>query len=598
MWNMNESEKAINFINVKRSLIVVALMWSLFMVLFVLSGGVGEVQSLRIYASGFVWIVGLFLLGYSVRRVDKCIYEVSRIREGFVSKERESLQRKARLDAILHGMPDAVVFVDTDNRIVLTNPGFSKLTGYSSEEVKGRSPDFFYTIPESLRKPQGDGDDGGDNSQQPVFEINCRLKDGKVIPTETHGVHVRGHDGTVIGFLTVTRDISQRRVTEIEKEKLVVKLSKIYKMEAIGTLAAGIAHDFNNILGIIFINSEMALEDISDGNSARVNIDRIVLASKRARNLVKQILACSRQIENELIPLMPGVLIKESLQLLEASAPSTVNIVKDVDDDYQSIMMDPTQVRQMLMNLFSNALHAMNDKGTIEVAGQLVELDEVDVAHQEDLLPGLFFKLSVSDTGVGMDQRVQRRIFDPFFTTRNAGNGAGLSTVMETVNRHGAMITVVSAPGMGTTIHVYFPLVESEAASREEAGDTLSGDERILLVDDEVMLIEMVGQYLQRRGYQVTVKTASLEAFEAFIVDPEAFDIVVTDQTMPDMTGSELAKELLEIRPDLPIILFSGLSKNISRQELDKLGIRDFLSKPFDGHKVLQSIREVLDEKS
>jgi PAS domain S-box-containing protein len=595
---MNESEKAIYFINVKRSLIVVALMWSLFMVLFVLPCGVREAQSLRIYASGFVWLFGLFLLGDGVRRVDKCIYEVNRVHEEYFRKERESLRRKARLDAILHGMPDAVVFVDTDNRIVLTNPGFSKLTGYSSEEVKGRSPDFLYTIPESLRKPQGDGDDGIDNPRQTVFEINCRLKDGKVIPTETHVVHVRSHDGTVIGFLTVTRDISQRRVAEIEKEKLEAKLSQMYKMEAIGTLAAGIAHDFNNILGIIFINSEMALEDISDGNSARVNIDRIVLASKRARNLVKQILVCSRQIENELIPLMPGVLLKESLQLLEASAPSTVNIVKDVDDDYQSIMMDPAQVRQMLMNLFSNALHAMNDKGTLEVTGQVIELDEVDVAHQQDLLPGLFFKLSVSDTGVGMDQRVQRRIFDPFFTTGEAGNGTGLSNVMETVNRHGAMITVVSAPGMGTTIHVYFPLVESEAASQEEAGDTLSGDERILLVDDEVMLIEMVGQYLQRRGYQVTVKTASLDAFEAFIVDPEAFDIVVTDQTMPDMTGSELAKELLEIRPDLPIILFSGFSKKISRKGVEELGIRDFLYKPFDGGKLLQSIRGVLDKKS
>jgi PAS domain S-box-containing protein len=496
-------------------------------------------------------------------------------------------------------MSEAVVFLDPDNRIAMTNPAFSELTGYSFQEVRGLTPEFLYSGKRTLRKLLRKRYDKKGNPVQPVLEIHFRLKDGRTIPTETIGAYVYGMDGEVTGFLTVTRDITQRRKAEKEKEILGEKLRQSYKMEAIGTLAGGIAHDFNNILGIIFINTDMALEDIPDGNPARKNVERIVNASRRARDLVRQILAYSRQDENKLIPLMPGALIKESLQLLRSSTPATVTIVKNVDDDYRTIMMEPVQVQQMLMNLFANALRAMHDKGTIEVSGKTVELDEADIAHQKGLLPGPYFKLSVRDTGAGMEQEILERIFDPFFTageTRNCTK-KGLSNVMTIVKNHGGMITVVSAPDKGTTFHIFFPVVEPEY-DMGNGREAVPGNERILLVDDEDMLIEMTSMYLQRHGYGVVEKKSSLDALEAFRLQPGAFDIVVTDQTMPDMTGSELAVELLKIRPDLPIILFSGFSKKMSREEIEKLGIREFLYKPFDGRTLAQAIRRVLDERA
>ncbi len=596
---MNESAKSTCFINVGRSFLVVAAVWSLLVVLLFLMGVWGEPRNFLIYALGIVWLLGLFFLAYGARRISRCIGEVRQITEELFGKEIERLRHKARFEAIFNAISDAVVFVDTGNHIVMTNPAFTQLTGYSFGDIKGLTPDFLYADPKSLQELQRKRFDNKGNLRQSVCELDFKLNDGTVIPTETLGTHVFGEDGEVIGFLSVSRDITRRRTTEKEKEKLEAKLRQSYKMEAIGTLAGGIAHDFNNILGILSINTDMALEDIPEGNPARKNIERIIQASGRARDLVRQILAYSRRVDQKLIPLMPGALIKESLQLLRSSTPSTVNIVKNVNDDFHSILMDPAQIQQMMMNLFSNALRAMNDKGTLEVTGETVELDKADIAHQKELDPGLYFKLSVSDTGAGMDQAVQERIFDPFFTTEEPGNGMGmgLSTVMGIVKGHGGMITVVSAPDMGTTFNIFFPVVKLEE-DQAEAVELLPGNERILLLDDEDMLIEMTSMYLQRQGYQVMEKTSSLAAFETFKSRPDEFDIVVMDQTMPEMNGTELAVEILKIRPDIPIILISGYSKKISRKEVEGLGIREFLYKPFDGRTLVHTIRKVLDEES
>jgi PAS domain S-box-containing protein len=482
------------------------------------------------------------------------------------------------------------VFTDNQNRIVMTNPAFTKLTGYTAGEAKNRDAEFLFSHPEALL-----GNEGG--LIQSVCEMECSLKDGSVIPTETRGTHVQDSDGEFIGYLIVLRDITWRKVAEKEQVKLETKLIQSCKMEAIGTLAGGIAHDFNNILGIIFVNTDLALEDIPEGNPARTNVQRIVQASIRARNLVEQILVYSRQEDQKLIPLMPGSLVKESLQFLRSTTPASVKILQHINDEFRAVLMDPAQLQQLLLNLFSNAVRAVRGIGIVEVTGTVVELDEFDVNGQQNIPPGHYFRLNIMDTGVGMDRETQERIFDPFYTTLKVGEGTGmgLATAMGIVRSHGGHIRVDSEPGSGTTIEVFFPIVAMEE-DQGESIESLQGTERVLFVDDETMLVEMASIFLRRQGFRVTEKTDSLQALETFRSKPDEFDIVITDQTMPEMTGSELAVEMFKIRPDVPVILLSGYSKKISDEEVKELGIKEFLHKPFDGKTLVRSIRKVLDE--
>ena len=536
---------------------------------------------------GFVWLLVFFFLGLVIRSMAGRVQVLRQMSSTeLVSNEQKSSRRKALFEAIFNSITDAVVFIDNRKRIVMVNPAFTELTGYTFEEAKGRESLLLFTHPDAFLNNMG-------GLSQTVCEMECRLKDGSVIPTEILGTHVHDSDGAIIGYHMVLRDITPRKAAEKEHSKIAFKLRQSSKMEAIGTLAGGIAHDFNNILGIIFVNTDMALEDIPEGNPARKNIQRIVQASTRARNLVKQILAYSRQADQELIQLMPGSLIKEALQFLRSTTPASVTIVQHINDGFRTIMMDPAQLQQLLVNLFSNAVRAIDDRGTVEVNGTIVELDENDVAGRQNIQPGNYFRLSVSDTGDGMGRATQERMY----TTREVSEDTnmGLATVMGIVRNHGGHITVDSEPGSGTIVQVFFPVVALEE-SQEESDEFLQGTERVLFIDDEYMLIEMASMFLQNQGFRVTEETDSLEALEIFRSRPDEFDIVVTDQTMPEMTGSELAVELFKIRPDVPVILLSGYSKKISEEEVKELGIREFLYKPFDGKTLVRSIRKVLDE--
>jgi len=598
------TEKHICADNIKRCFFILALMWS-GCILFLLCWGLwmelqnnhvtalteAQVHSWRWAISlGSVWLLVLLSLGLGVRRVAGNVTALKQMSTLLVHNEQESFQRKALFEAIYNAITDAVVFADKHNRIVMTNPAFTVLTGYTLEEVKGGSADFLIVRPEAYPGPTG-------ACSQAAGEIECRRKDGSVIPAEMLAAPVRDSGGEIIGYLLVMRDITRRKTAEKEHQKLEAKLRQSCKMEAIGTLAGGIAHDFNNILGIILVNTDMALEDIPAENPARTNIERIVQAAIRARNLVKQILAYSRQAGQQLIPLMPGSLVKESLQFLRSTTPVSISVVSNINDGFRTILMDPAQFREMLVNLYSNALRAMHDRGTIEVTGTIVELDEQsNEPGLQDIKPGRYFRLRVNDTGDGMDRATQERIFDPFYTTREVGEGSGmgLAAVMGIVRTHGGHITVDSEPGAGTTVQVFFP-VGALAEGWRESEASLQGTERILFVDDEQMLTEMASMFLRRQGFRVTEKTASREALAAFRAEPDAFDIVITDQTMPEMTGSELAAAMLAIRPDIPVILLSGYSKKISGEEVTGLGISEFLYKPFDGKTLVRSIRQVLD---
>ncbi|MBW1740158.1 MAG: response regulator [Deltaproteobacteria bacterium] len=396
-------------------------------------------------------------------------------------------------------------------------------------------------------------------------------------------------------------ELTERKRAEEAKAKLQAQLQQAQKMEAMGTLAGGIAHDFNNILFAILGFAEMTRDDMPEGSLARANLEEVITAAKRARDLVQQMLTFSRQVDQERKPLQIHLIVKEVLKLLRASLPTTIEIRQNIQSQSSTILADPTQIHQVMMNLCTNAYYAMRERGgvlEVSLSEIDVDLDAEALPQHLDMKPGPYVKLTVSDTGPGMEPAVLERIFDPYFTTKGLGEGTGmgLAVVHGIVKGHGGGITVHSKLGQGTTFHVYLPRFESAVAPEARTAEPIpKGKEHILFVDDEEQLVRMAHQALKRLGYEVTVRTSSVEALEAFRAQPDKFDIVITDQTMPNMTGIGLAKELLRIRPDIPIILCTGFSEAITPERAKAMGIREFIMKPIVTSDIAKSIRRVLD---
>ncbi len=398
--------------------------------------------------------------------------------------------------------------------------------------------------------------------------------------------------------LQIATDIT--RIKDLEKESLRIQaqLQQAQKMEAIGTLAGGIAHDFNNILSAVIGYTEIALADISEGTSQHRNLQEVLKAGSRARDLVKQILTFSRQTEQELKPVQINQIIRETLKLLRASLPTTVKISHDIQSD-AAVLADPTQIHQVIMNLFTNAAHAMRATG-----GQL-KIDLTDVLlggnfieQHPYLSPGAYVKLTVTDSGHGMEKAILDRIFDPFFTTkdRGEGTGMGLAVVLGIVKSHGGTITVDSEPEKGSTFNVFLPIIMQEVDHDIRSKEPVpTGTERILFIDDEKSLVDLGQQILERLGYDVTIRTSSVEALELFMEQPDKFDLVITDMTMPNMTGDDLAARLMNIRADVPVILCTGYSERISRERAHELGIKEFILKPIVMRELAKTVRGVLD---
>ncbi|MBW1863350.1 MAG: response regulator [Deltaproteobacteria bacterium] len=377
-------------------------------------------------------------------------------------------------------------------------------------------------------------------------------------------------------------------------------LAKSEKFEALGQMASGVAHDFNNILSAIMGYAEIAQYDIPEKNQVTQSIEQVLKASHRAKDLVSQILAFSRQSEQERIPVQVHQIVEEALKLLRASMPTTIEIRQDIATNGSAILADPTQIHQILMNLCTNAHHAMREKGGIlEVNVSNMEVGGNELATYPNLKPGPYIKLSISDTGDGMDQSTLERIFDPYFTTKEkgVGTGMGLAVVHGIVKSHDGAITVSSEQGRGTTFNVLFPRVQKDIEHEAEAFEPLpSGNERILFVDDEKALADLGKQMLGRLGYKVFTRTSSIEALEAFRADPHKFDLIITDMTMPNMTGDVLAEEIMAIRPDIPIMLCTGFSERITKENAKKIGIREFAMKPLIMGNLARTIRKVLDQ--
>jgi CheY-like chemotaxis protein len=374
-------------------------------------------------------------------------------------------------------------------------------------------------------------------------------------------------------------------------------------MEAIGTLAGGIAHDFNNILSAIMGYTELAVLGVPEKLPAKQNLQEVLKASHRAKDLVRQILTFSRQGEQERKPVLIFPIVKETLKLLRASLPSTIEIRQKIDSETGVIEANLTQIHQVVMNLCTNAAHAMRENGgVLEVSLVNVEMDIDTTAQHPDIHPGPYLRLTVSDTGIGIAPDLVERIFDPYFTTKKVGEGTGLglAVVHGIVKSHGGIIKVYSELGKGSTFHVYFPLIDGfqEITETQKVELLPMGDhERVLFVDDEQALVELGEKMLEHLGYEVTVRTSSIEALELFRNQPDRFDLIITDFTMPNMTGDKLAQEVMRLRPGLPVILCTGFSERISEMKAKALGIQEFVMKPFDLNDLARTIRRALDHK-
>ncbi|MDA8141815.1 MAG: ATP-binding protein [Desulfobacteraceae bacterium] len=408
-----------------------------------------------------------------------------------------------------------------------------------------------------------------------------------------YGRFIRWTDGRPVKIQIAT-DIT-------DLKKMEAELRQTHKMEAIGTLAGGIAHDFNNILSAIIGYTELALDDAPQGTMLEANLQEVYTAGKRARDLVRQILAFARQSDEKVKPLMVSPIAKEALKLIRSSIPSSIQIHANIATD-STILGNPTQMHQILMNLCTNAAHAMEKSGGIlDVDLCDIYLGKGDPLLQPNLNAGDYMKLTVSDTGHGISPEIMNSIFEPYFTTKGPGEGTGLglATVQGIVESYGGKITVASQLGRGSVFTIYLPISSKRAESAPAVDEALpGGSERILLVDDEPPIVKMGSQTLERLGYKVITRTSSIEALELFRSRPNDFDLVITDMTMPQMSGDQLAREVMRVRQEIPVILFTGYSKQITDELAADIGIKAFAYKPLVKKDLAMTIRRVLDQQS
>ncbi len=501
-------------------------------------------------------------------------------------------ESEKRFRSIIEGTEAGYFFTDQDGCFQNVNDAWLRMHHYSSsDEVIGQ---HF-----SLTQINCDMEAANNNVKRllggehlPAGEFSRRCKDGS-IGYHTFTVSPVVHGGEIIGLEGFIIDITN-------KKELEAQLRQAHKMEAIGTLAGGIAHDFNNILGIILGNTELAMDDVPEWNPARFNLEEIKTASLRAKDVVRQILSFARKTDQERKPVKINPIVTGSLKLLRSSIPSSIEIRSNIPKESQTILADPTQINQIMINLCTNAAHAMEkDGGILEISLDRVTMDEL-MAQSYALSPGRYVKIAVCDTGHGIKPEIKDRIFDPYFTTKEVGKGSGmgLAVVHGIVMNHDGAIFVDSELEKGTTFNIFFPVTEREPISEIPIDEDLpTGKERILFVDDEKSIMTIGHQRLERLGYKVESTTSPSEALDLFRLKPDQFDLVITDMTMPQMTGDKLVKEILSIRPDIPIIICTGFCEKINGEKATEIGANGYLEKPLDKRDLAITVRQVLDRK-
>ena len=505
----------------------------------------------------------------------------------------------AFLQNLMDAMPYPVFYKDTGGRYLGCNRVFEQFFGTLRKDIVGKT--VYDLSPKDLADRHASADrELSSNPGTQSYEAAVQSTDGLRHEVIFHKATFCSPDGRLAGLIGSVLDVTKLKQAEEERRSAETQLRQAQKMEALGTLAGGIAHDFNNILGIIFGYTELARWSISDNLPVTEKLDEVLKAANRAKDLVKQILAFSRQGEIEKKPVQVSLVFEEALKMLRATIPSTIDIRSDISSR-STVLGDPTQIHQVLMNLCTNAVHAMRDQvGTLEVTLVDIFLEPKLGDPYSELHEGLHVQLIVKDTGHGIGPAIMDRIFDPFFTTKEAGvgTGLGLSVVHGIVKGHGGVIEVESEPGKGTMFKVLFPAAESAFSSDGVEPSLPQGHERILVVDDEPGLATAIGDMLESLGYETLCTTSSLEARETFLNQPanQPFDLVITDMTMPGMTGLGLARGLLQLKPELPIIICTGFSEHIGPERIGKLGIKGFLMKPVTLRDLAVLVRRALDE--
>jgi PAS domain S-box-containing protein len=479
---------------------------------------------------------------------------------------------------------------DPTGGIVACNRSFARMFGYASPE----EATAFNVLALEFDDPQAESLQAMVFRRRKIEHFEARFKRGNLPP-----VHVVGN---VVGRFDEDGSLAEIRgyffdITEMKKLEEQLRLAQ--KMEALGTLAGGIAHDFNNILGVIMGYAEIVLDSVGEDNpSMERKVQEIMSAGSRARDLVRQILNFSRQGPQEKKPLKITPLLKETVKFLRSSTSAAIDIRESVLTDEDTVTADATQIHQIILNLGANAAHAMAEHGGVmEFSLVEAEIDENAAETHPDLAPGRYVRLSLSDTGHGMEPEVVERIFDPFFTTKSPGEGTGmgLAVVHGIVKAHGGAVLVRSEPGRGTTFHIFLPRTAS-LAQQEMVPKCLfpAAGGRALYVDDEKPLVDVAVDLLDSLGFTAEGRTSSVEALEAFRHRSQDFDLVIADQSMPNMSGLELAKELIAIRPDIPVVLATGFSEAVSVDKARAAGVRDLLLKPILKQQLAQCLCRVL----
>ncbi|MDQ5986723.1 MAG: Sensor histidine kinase RcsC [Syntrophus sp. SKADARSKE-3] len=524
--------------------------------------------------------------------------------------ENTLLAERQRLASILDGTPVPAFMIDQDKNVILWNRSNEIYTGRTKEAMLGKKLDLRFlhegketpsiaelmmemTDDDIIKKFSHRGLKRSEFSTDALNVIGSIFLHDEERTMSIQAKRIFGTNGEIIGVIQTAQDITERINLESQ-------LRQSQKMEAIGTLAGGIAHDFNNILSAVLGYSEIAMGKIDNDSPIRHYLEQVFSAGERARDLVKQILAFSRQNDEKLLPMRVSPIIKEVLKLMRSSLPSTINIRQEIHTEPDLILAAPTHIHQIMMNLCTNAAHAMKGKkGTLKVSLIPEEITSGNSSLAQSLAPGMYLKLTVSDTGVGIDPINLRRIFDPFFTTKKPGEGTGLglSVVYGIVKNYGGEITVQSVLGKGTDVNVYLSLLSDIAdnGAQHHEGSLPHGKERILFVDDDEELVKIGKITLISLGYEVTGARSSIEAWNLFKSNPGIFDLIITDMTMPEMTGLELAKDIMRIKPEIPIILCTGFSESVTPENVKALGFSSLIMKPMIRQQLAVAVRAALD---
>ena len=481
---------------------------------------------------------------------------------------------------------EGVAITDCTGLIEYVNPGFERLTGRPREDLFGEG------IVEQRMEHAGSHGRSPLEGKAWLGRLSRSRSDGARYEVEVSLSPVKDSSGRIINYVDVERDITRQAKIEAE-------LHQAEKLEAISTLAGGIAHDFNNIVAGIIGFTEIMIEDTPEESPMHRRLPLVLKGAHRGKDLVDQILSFSRKRRAVTKPISLTRIIEETAEALRPTLPAAVELHRNIAAGENLILADHVQIRQMLVNLYTNAIYAMRDHGGIlGISLRRVDHGEAPGSLSQEMRNKPWIRLTVSDTGCGMEKSTAERIFEPFFTTRGPGEGSGmgLSVVHGIVRRHDGVINVESEPGKGSAFHLFFPEYEGGVETPTDSGRISGGTEHILVVDDEVLITEMSKQRLERLGYTVATAASAGEALEILGSAPGRFDLVITDYSMPQATGLDLARELARIRPGLPVILCSGFNELITEDDIKALHVGDFFMKPINKNEFARLVRSVLDK--